>query len=200
MDDAELVRAFQAGDDEAFAELFERYRQSVMRTAYLIVGNRQDSENVLQDSFIKVWHSLSGLREPEGFRSWLWRIVVRTAWENCRRREREQPVADVAEAADAANAANAVGEDFSVEQTLRREETSEIWAAVNRLNLKQRTVVILYYYNGMSIREIAAVTGSLSGTVKSRLFAARERLRRELTKTISGCAKEVECDAGGQKI
>ncbi len=200
MDDAELVRAFQAGDDGAFAELFERYRQPVLRTAYLIVGNRQDSENVLQDSFIKVWRNLSGLREPEGFRSWLWRIVVRTAWENCRRREREQPVADVMEIVETVEAVGGVAGDFSAEQMLRREEMSEIWAAVRRLNLRQRTVIILYYYNDMSVREIAAATGSLSGTVKSRLFAAREKLRNELTKAAYGYVGEVECDAGGQKI
>lgn len=176
MEDEALVVAFQAGDEAAFALLFERYKSRVLRTAFLIVGNHCDSENVLQDSFIKVWRNLPGLNDPTSFRPWLWRIVIRTAWEYCRRQGAEQPVAEVWQE-------QRPDEDqipSSLELIVQAERRQELLAAVNRLDIKHRTVVILYYYNEMSVQEIAAATGTLVGTVKSRLFTARRLLRRRL--------------------
>lgn len=63
---------------------------------------------------------------------------------------------------------------------MQAESRNALLAAVNRLSLQQRTVIILHYYNELSVQEIAAVTGTLSGTVKSRLFTARRKLRQSL--------------------
>lgn len=176
MDDEALVRAFQEGDDSAFVRLFERYKSRVLRTAFLIVGNHCDSENVLQDSFIKVWRSLPGLKDPTRFQPWLWRIVTRTAWEYCRKRDIEQPVETVWEVCRPEE-----GQTISsLEVLMQTENRQALLSAINELELKQKTVIILYYYNELSVQEIAAVTGTLPGTVKSRLWAARRKLRRVL--------------------
>lgn len=171
-----LVRAFQMGDSNAFAELFDLYKNQVLRTAFLIVGNHCDSENVLQEVFIKVWCNLSDLKDPTRFKPWLWRIVTRTAWAYCRKRDVEQPVASVFDACQVD-----LSETSSLpEMLMRAEHHNALLEAINSLELKQKTVVILYYYNELSVKEIAAATGALPGTVKSRLFAARRNLRQVL--------------------
>ena len=176
MEDEALVLAFQSGDSSAFDRLFHRYKDRVLRTAFLITGNHCDSENVLQESFIKVWGSLPALKDPARFRPWLWRIVTRTAWQYCRRRDVEQPVEDIWEGCliDSSAAIS------SLDVLMQAESRNALLKAVNSLSLQQRTVIILHYYNDMSVQEIAAATGTLSGTVKSRLFAARRKLRQSL--------------------
>lgn len=174
--EAELVLAFQGGDGEAFGELYRRRCSAVQRTAYLIVGNRSDSENVMQDTFVKVWQNLPKLKNPACFEAWLMRILVRTAWQYCRRRGSEQPVGEVLE--PVTEAADEGSEPSGL--LLASERRDRLWLAVNRLDIKQRTVIILHYYNEMSVQEIAAAIGVPVGTVKSRLFAARRTLRREL--------------------
>lgn len=170
--DEQLVRAHRAGDEQAFAELFRRYQGGVYRSAYLIVGNSSDSENVLQDTFVKAWQNLPGLKNPALFKPWLWRIMVRTAWACCRGRQ-EVAVADVWDETVPARG------DL-LDDVLREERQSALMAAVRRLDDKHRLVVILYYYDEMSVREIAQAVGVLPGTVKSRLWAARRQLRKEL--------------------
>lgn len=182
MSDAELVRLCCGADsgadggaaDVAFGELFARYRAGVLRSAYLIVGNRADSENVLQDTFVKVWQNLPALKNPDGFRPWLMRIMVRTAWDCCRRRGQEQPVADVWDGADVPQG------ESSLDVVLAAERADCVWAAVQRLDVKHRTVVVLYYYDELPVQEIARVCGVPVGTVKTRLWAARRRLRVQL--------------------
>lgn len=170
--DEELVTAFLNGDEAAFDGLFQRYKDGIFRSAFLIVGNSCDSENVLQDTFIKAWQNLTGLREPAHFKQWLWRIMVRTAWAYCRKRHKEQPMEDMPSQI-------AVGES-SLDGLLRDEGYRELWLAVNSLEVKLRTVIILYYYDEMSVKEIAAATGTLAGTVKSRLWTARRKLKDKL--------------------
>jgi RNA polymerase sigma-70 factor (ECF subfamily) len=173
---AGLVRRFQAGDGQAFAELYELYKTGALRSAYLICGNMCDSENVLQESFLKCYQQLEGLREPAAFRSWFYRILTRTAWEYCRKRDKECPVEDVF---DAYQAVSETGHS-SLEWLVQAEESRLLLACINDLPLKQKMVVILYYYDEMSVQEIAEATGALPGTVKSRLFVARHNLQKAL--------------------
>lgn len=177
--DAELVRACQAGDEAAFAELFGRYKGQVMKSAFLIVGNEADSENVLQDTFVKVWQKLPTLRDPESFAPWLRRIMVRIAWACCKKRSAETPMAEMWQAADEAR--EVAGDAATpLDGVLAAENREAVWAAVCRLDVKLRTVVVLFYYDELSVREIAEATGVLTGTVKSRLWATRRKLKQNL--------------------
>lgn len=173
MDDAMLVRQFQGGDEAAFEQLYRQYKTPALRAAYLLTGNLCDSENVLQEAFLKCYRCLGGLRNPDGFKSWFWRILTRTAWDYCRQRNRECPVEDIFDAYQAGLAPVC----SSLDSLIGREEAAQIMAAINRLPLKQKTVIILYYYNDFSVAEIAEVTGALPATVKSRLYLARRSLQ-----------------------
>ncbi len=182
MDEARLVERWQAGDESAFTELYQLYKTPAIRAAYLITGSQCDSENVLQDTFLKCYQSIGSLRDARGFKSWFYRILTRTAWDYCKKRDRESPVADVFDAYQAKEPKARSSLDILAE----REQERELLRAINRLPLKQKTVVILYYYNELSVGEIAAATGALAGTVKSRLFMARQNLRGQLADAEKG--------------
>ena len=177
--DAELVRLFQQGQESAFEELFQRYKQAAMRSAFLLTGNHFDAENVLQEAFIKCYQKLAGLREPERFKAWFWRILTRTAWAYCKKRDRETPTAALWEEYSAGLPDEGQG-NSALEHLTASEEQQMLRAAIKRLPLKQKTVIVLYYYEELSVQEIAQATGTLCGTVKSRLFTARRNLAQLL--------------------
>lgn len=171
MDEQEmLVRRMQEGDVEAFDRIFELYQGRLLRTAYLITGNHADSEDVVQETFVKCYCNCKSLRDPSGFAPWLYQIMTRTAWRYGKRRRREEPVEQLYEKGEPGTG------NLPLEEILLKEAQEELYARVRKLNQKQRTVIILYYFNQMSTREISQVMGCMEGTVKSRLYAARKAL------------------------
>ena len=176
MSDEMLVRAFQAGDTSAFEELFMRYQTQALRSAVLITGNYYDGENVLQEAFIKCYRFLPKLKKTDQFKTWFYRILTRTAWAYCKKQKKEQPVEEIYDVYQASLPL----EKSSLEIVAENEYQSNLLAAINRLNPKQRTVVILYYYDEFKVKKIAKATQTLPGTVKSRLFTARHNLQKLL--------------------
>lgn len=171
MDEQErLVCRMQQGDAEAFDRIFELYQARLLRTAYLITGNHADSEDIVQETFVKCYCNCKKLRETGRFTTWLYQILTRTAWRYGKKNHREQPVEQLYE----------TGEPFTgnlpLEKVLRHELREELYSRIRQLNQKQRTVIILYYFNQMSTREISQVMGCMEGTVKSRLYTARKIL------------------------
>ena len=177
---ANVERMIQ-GDRQAFDELYHSYSGKLYRMAYVITGNRSDSEDVLQETFVKCFLHRHKLKEPERFEPWLYRILVRTAWRKGKSR-RETSLEAMME--DPENGGNRYepesGEAGLLEQVLRQEESARLWRLVGELDVKYRTVILLHYYNELGTREIARITGTLEGTVKSRLFQARKLLRKRL--------------------
>lgn len=176
MDETELliIKDMQAGSEEAFEWLFDRYQKKLFRTAYLISGNYADSEDIVQETMIKCFRHRMKLSEPVCFESWLYQILTRTAWQLCKRKNVECPVEEIWEETKEDN------RPLPLEDTIRQETERMLYQAVCSLDIKQRTVVILYYYNEMSTKEIAKVMQCLDGTVKSRLFTARRNLKKLL--------------------
>lgn len=178
MDDKELaslVRAIQGGSEAAFEQLFERFASEALRTACLICGNRASGEDVVQEAFVQAYLKIDSLRKPEQFRSWFYKIMTRLAWRGSGREKRQVPVADIFETVEGAQAGDALM------AFVRDEEAKALYEAINKLPPKHKTVVVLYYFNGFTIKEIAHILGTLEGTVKSRLHAARTALQKELT-------------------
>jgi len=169
----DLIPRSQAGDQEAWAGLFERYKNLIYKTAYLMLGNAGEAEDALQEVFIRVHRSLSAFEPSKGsFATWLHRITVNHCL-NQRRRRRFLVVAldEVSPASlsgDCPLPEGQLGEELAVQQ------------ALGRLSDKQRAVVILRYYWEMSYAEIARILEIPLGTVKSRLNLALKTLRKEL--------------------
>lgn len=176
MDEEVLVRQMKEGDKASFDLLYDKYKNVALRTAYLITGNLPDSEDVVQDTFVKVYLHCKELKNDSGFKAWMMQILVRTAYKTGKKKGRELPDEEVIDKADTRT------EKSSLEQVLVKEESRMLSEAIHRLPIKQRTVVILFYYQEYSVSEIARMLGSREGTVKSRLHVARERLRGMLEK------------------
>ena len=165
-----LVRRLQAGEESAFDELFALYQKQAVRTAALITGDRTLAEDAAQEAFVLCLLHIRELREPSRFRPWFFRTLTRCAWKGM---GEKLPAVDWSEALEQVGAADSYPSE--------KEETYEkLYRALDGLGRKQRTTVILYYFNDLSIKEIAEATGALEGTVKTRLFAARRRLKQAL--------------------
>jgi RNA polymerase sigma-70 factor (ECF subfamily) len=175
-----LVRQMKNGDKSSFDLLYDKYKNTALRTAYLITGNLPDSEDVVQDAFVKVWLHRADLKNESGFKAWMLQILVRTAYRFCKRKSREVPDDEAVLLADQKQ------ESSSLEQVLAKEQAKRIAESVRNLPVKQRTVVILFYYQDCSVREIAAICGCMEGTVKSRLHTARAKLKKMLSEDGGG--------------
>ncbi len=179
------------GKPEAFDRLYEEFHLPLYRTALLILGNREDAEDVLQETFVTAYLHVRELRSAGSLKAWLFRILTREAYRTGRRTRREVPVEpediggrtgksfpDV-EGGAVQNAPDTAVEQAGVdsEERLRGQLFRD---ALSRLDPTHREVLVLYYYDELSTREIAAVCRCLEGTVKSRLYTARKRLQRIL--------------------
>ncbi len=168
-----LVAQMKHGDQYAFSQIYEKYRPSVFRTACLISGNTQ-GEDITQETFVKVFTHCTELKSDAMFRYWLFKILNRTAWTFINRKKTEVPDENILDKADAN--CNPLTEELF----LKKERQTQVYQAVMQLDYKLRLVVILYYYNELTTKQIAKVTDCYEGTVKSRLFTARKRLRQLL--------------------
>lgn len=182
--DKALAERLAAGDEEAFDAVYRAYAGKLYRMAYFISGNKSDSEDILQETFVKCFLHRGELKQPERLESWLYQILVRTAWRSEKKKKNKRELSFDGFLEDQESGA---GErirmdraDGPLTQILEAERSEALWRAVSRLDARHRTVVLLYYYNDMTTKEIARTTGTLEGTVKSRLHKARALLRREL--------------------
>ncbi len=171
MKDEILVQQLKEGKREAFDLLYEKYKNLAIRTAYLITGNLSDSEDIVQETFVKVYLHIAELKNDSGFKPWMMQILVRTAYRTGKKNSREIPDDDMEGRMENQTVISPLG------QMMKREEAEMISGAVASLPVKQRTVVVLYYYNELSVTEIAALLGCREGTVKSRLHTARKCLK-----------------------
>lgn len=178
-----LIDELREGDMAALAILVEKYKRLVYRVAIQITKNHEDANDVMQDTFLKVYESIHSFRKDAAFETWLYRIVVNHATNLVKRRERrrESPLSgtsemeihpDLRRTADLAN-----NPHLNLE---RKERQRWVTQAVNSLPLKQRTVVILHEFEGLTHPEIASILNCSEGTVRSRLHYARHKLKRLL--------------------
>lgn len=171
MDEELLVAQMKCGDRKAFAQIYDRYKDSVYRTACLICKNAADGEDVMQETFLKAYLHCNELRSNGMFRYWLFQILNRTAYKHLKDKHAELPDENILDKAD-----NDVI-PLTEETLLQKEQHSELYQAILNLDYKLRIVVILYYFNEIPTKQIAKIVGCYEGTVKSRLHTARKRLK-----------------------
>lgn len=173
--DSELVARAAGGDGRAFEALYRRHHLALFRTALAMTGQRAAAEDLLQDAFVRAYRHIGRVVLAEGasLRPWLHRIVVNLARDLAARR---QPTA-----AGEAELERTPG-GVSIERSTERREVNRIVAdAVRRLPFDQRIVVVLFYAQDLDVAQIAETLGLPPGTVKSRLYYGRARLRAMLT-------------------
>src|SRR5215469_6088460 len=164
IDDAEAVARSRSGDLDAYGVLVARYSLRAHRAAFLL-GAGEESDDVVQEAFVKAFRHLSRFRAGESFGPWLLRIVANETRNLTRSRRRR--------AADA----NAVTADAPVDEVLAAERRARLVAAVNGLPDRERRVVVCRYFLDLSEAETAQVLAWPLGSVKSRTWRALNRLR-----------------------
>ena len=100
MDERELIRQMKSSDRTSFDQIYEKYYVPLFRSAYLICGNREDAEDVLQDTFVTCWLCIGQLRKEESFRYWIFRIMTQAARKRAKERSRQLPDEDIANRID----------------------------------------------------------------------------------------------------
>src|SRR5688500_3477299 len=168
-----LVLRAQTGDRGALDALLASVQEPLYRYVLSLTGGRHAAEDVLQETFVRVYRKLGWLREPELFRPWAYRIATREAF---RHLKRERRWAEQLRDEDALNALPAP----PPREELAGELSARLRESVEGLSPASRAAVVLYYLHEMSLDETAAVLGVPKGTVKSRLSYGLEALRRQL--------------------
>ncbi len=175
----DLVCRARQGEQAAYGELYEHFERSVYGLCHALLDNPADAADATQEAFVNVWERLPGLRHPEAFSAFLRGAAVQA----CRsRRRRSRWLSFWSELGGAHDGApEPVDEAPLVEADLvRRELAAEVRRGLARLSPEHREVVVLHYFEGLPLGEIAATLGVAVGTVKSRLGRAREHLERLL--------------------
>ena len=179
LSDSELVAASKFGNSEAFDELVIRHKRRVIALAERILNNREDAEDVAQESFHKAYLHIGSFQEKSLFSTWLTRIVMNEAFMVLRRRRRSFEVSQEG-ADDGAKPLEATFVDQSPnpEQSCWRLERSKtLTEAINRLSPKLRRTILLYDIEEYSLDETARILGTSIAAVKSRLYHGHDKLR-----------------------
>lgn len=173
--DADLVARTQDGDLRAFEVLYNRYKGPIYRTALAITHQHEAAEEILQDCFLRAYRHIGRVDDRAPLSAWLHRIAVNLSYNwLTRRRFFLTSLEDVVDQLVS-------GPVVSPDRALERGELQQIiQEAIEGLEFKHRVVIILFYLQGFSLADIAYIIDCPVGTVKSRLYYARENLRRQL--------------------
>src|SRR6476646_8777498 len=177
--DSELVATAVRGFEGSFEELVRRYQRPISAYVYRMVGNYESALDLTQEIFIKVYNSLRRYRSEFKFSTWIYKIAHNSAVDHLRRiNTREQSLISGPE-----------GDHFELpiestrpspeQESERKERRIEIEAVVRTLQANHRELVILRHSQDLTYEEIVEVTGLPLGTVKNRLFRAREMMRQQ---------------------
>ncbi|MDE0017191.1 MAG: sigma-70 family RNA polymerase sigma factor [Candidatus Poribacteria bacterium] len=180
--DTELIERFQQGDTAAFDTLFTRYQKRTYRLVQRFISNREDALDLTQDAFIRAYQGLGDFKSQCQFYSWLYRITVNLCIDFLRKKSRSEVLlydSDESGELPMANIPDPRSES-PAKAVENKELRTHIRKAVRRLPPKQRQIFILRHWDGLSLKDIAAVVGRSDGTVKAHLLHAHRNLRKHL--------------------
>ena len=171
MNDAEAVRRCQAGELDAFRHLVEQYKDILYGAAYLMTGSAATAEEHVQEAFVSAWRGLGGFNNDRPVKPWLVRILVNRVLSERRRGH------IVAASLDDPAREDPAGPDDVAHWVSNKEQVEQ---ALRCLSNEHRQVVLLRFFTGLSLAEIAEVLRTRVGTVKSRLHRALQHMRTAL--------------------
>ena len=180
--DNELVKVIRESQSEKYQEIISRYQGKLFAYLYRLVGNREEAEDLLQDVFIKVYRNLRSYDDQRKFSSWIYRIAHNEAINHIKRRYLKKFVSweDLNSTKDKLETSNL--EDGPAETWIKKETVKDIDAAVGRLPLKYRQVLLLRYFSDKSYDEISEILGKPLNTVGTLINRAKKKLAEEIKK------------------
>ena len=176
-----IARALQ-GDENAYAEIMQRYRNQLFHLMYKMVHNREESEDLVQEAFMKAFNALASFNEEFAFSTWLYKIAVNNCIDYLRKKRLQTYSYDKpVESKDGELRREYPDLDYMPDKTLlATEKTGIINKAIEELPEKYKTSIVLRHQEELSYEEIATILKLPLGTVKARIFRAREMLKRKL--------------------
>ena len=179
---AQYVVQMQNGDGQAFEKLYYATNQSGYFTALKILKNEDEAQDVLQDSYVTVLEKIGSIQNPESFVGWFHQIVANKA-KNILAKKKPALFASDEEAQEYTAFIADEDEIWQPEKNVDEEDVRrQVMQIIDGLTDEKRTCVLLYYYNEMSVADIAQTVGASENTVKARLFQARKDIRKEVEK------------------
>ncbi len=175
----EAVRRFLKGDEEAFVRLVREWEGRIYSLAWRMLGNREDAQDAVQDTFISVFRHLKNLRDPGSFPTWIYRIALNQCRAHWRSRAPEIPIGDAdpeIPGTGAQIAAPAAGGDTGGLVEIR----DLIRKSLMGLSEEHRTAIVLKEYLGLSLEEVAQVMECPLSTAKSRLYHGLRGVQKNL--------------------
>lgn len=151
-------------EQRSFEQNIREYAPNMYRLALAMLRNEQDAEDAVGEAVLRAYEKRRTLRDQERFKPWIMQITANEARKIYRRNKRIVPV-----------------EDMEAYMPVFRSDSHELWDVVMRMDQAYREVILLYFYERFSVREIGAVLRIPEGTVKSRLFRGKKLLREELS-------------------
>ncbi|MDX8342362.1 sigma-70 family RNA polymerase sigma factor [Rossellomorea sp. YZS02] len=167
--DVKLVKKAIKGNEQAFEKLIHAESEKLYRTAFLYVRNKEDALDVVQETVCKAFTSISRLKNPEYFSTWLIKILIHTAYATLKKKKRIVLTGD-----EFLDSAITSAEESDIEGRI------DLVTAVASLNNHYQTVIILFYFQGQSIKTISETMGTPEGTVKTYLRRAKLELKKLL--------------------
>lgn len=161
-----LVKKAQKGDDKAFLKIFQQHEEQIYRMAFIYVKNESDALDIVQEVAYRSFKKIGTLKNPEFFKTWLIKMTIACSIDLLRKNKK---VVQLKSECD--DFIGTVEEDFPLSITLQQ--------LLEKLNEDERSIVVLRFYEGYSFIEIADFFNMPIGTIKSRLYRALSKLRRE---------------------
>jgi len=177
--DNEILSRVLQGDQQAYAEIVKRYQSFVFTIALRYTPNREDAEEIAQDSFVKAYRSLSDFRGESKFSTWLYTIVTTTSLTFLRKKKIDVQSLDnekVFEVADNQDSG------FKANQVEQKSRVNMVNKAIAMLSPEDAQVITLFYKGEQSLEEMGQILGIEPNTVKVRLHRARQRLKDKMEK------------------
>jgi len=177
MDDASIIHGLRQGEETAAAQLVDSYGRRLLRAAYLLCLNETEAQDLAQDTLLQAVNSAGRFREKSSLFSWLYGILLNLHRHQYREKKHFLCLSEIPEIP--------AGEADQGDSMERQNAAEIVRKALGELSTEHREVIILRYYEGMQIDEIARCTRSSTGTVKSRIYYGIRHLRKKYWKAMN---------------
>ncbi|WP_227806827.1 RNA polymerase sigma factor [Sedimentisphaera cyanobacteriorum] len=189
-EDSDLLVRYREGDNDALGELIQKYQSRLYTTLLKICQNHDDAMELCSDAFVKAVENIDNFKAESSFYTWLFRIAVNQAL-NFVKRKRLVSFSSAETSGGSEDEPTRL--DFAskqasmpIDELLEDERKQVLWQAVESLELNHKTMILLRDIDQMSYKQIAEILGITQGTVKSRIYRAREALRLKLMPYFEG--------------
>lgn len=180
--DVRLVKLARKGDQRAFAEIVELYKDKIFHLAYRMLNNRHEAEDIVQETFLRVYKNLDRYDENQKFSTWIYRIGTNLCIDRLRKRKPSYSLdADMNDQEGMDGYSMIPSDDRSPETEMLLSETQRIiHESIESLPAKYKTIMLLRYIQDLSLQEISEVLDLPVTTIKTRVHRGREFLRKKL--------------------